>query len=285
MKKLIIIAASLLSFSAIYSMDKGESPAKNTFSTSDMRASLGEIEIKPEAKRSYYYEGNEVDEFSQIIERKVKAAGSSSSSQADKAVVPSQTAPVLPYPRCYFSNDIKAAFLNCIANEQKGMRGAWYRFTLYDAASAMVKGMKERNMTIKLVIDEKHLTDDFCSPLRQVINNGGTVFKITQKGFSHNPGNFEIMHHKFMIFRKNVNDKKLLWTGSWNATGQASSKNWEDALIIDDSETIARYEERMTELEKHSVAIQSNQCVSGKDTDPSINFARRMNGIPQLSQY
>ena len=74
-----------------------------------------------------------------------------SSSHAIAAVSPETTAPAILYPKCYFSNDIKGVFLNCIHNEQEALHGAWYRFTLYDAAQAIVKGIQERNIAAKLI--------------------------------------------------------------------------------------------------------------------------------------
>lgn len=197
------------------------------------------------------------------------------------SLVQTQSA-VTPYTRCYFTPNIKDAFLNCIANEQEAVRGAWYRFTLYDAAQAIVKGMKERGITAKLVVDNKHISDDFCSPLKLIIENGGLVFQLTQKRFDENAGKFEIMHHKFMIFRKNINGRKLLWTGSWNATGQAAGKNCENVMITDNPEIVAKFEAEMAALKKISTVLTAQACASAKDSDPRINFARSMNGIPKL---
>lgn len=205
-----------------------------------------------------------------------------SSSHAIAAASPA-TAPAILYSPCYFANDIKGVFLNCIHNEQEALHGAWYRFTLYDAAQAIVQGIQKRNIAAKLIVDEQHITDDFCSPLKQIIDNGGSVFKKNKMRHANNPGKFEIMHHKFMIFRRNLNDKKLLWTGSWNATGQASLKNCENVTIIDDPKAIAKFEKEFADIEQLSTQLTSGQCVSRKDSDSSINFARRMNGIPQIN--
>lgn len=209
------------------------------------------------------------------------SASSSTSSRSETASTNAQPA-VTPYTRYYFNSDIKGAFLNCIANEQEAVRGAFYRFTLYGAAEAIVKGIKERNITAKIVVDGEHTSKDFCSPLKLIIQGGGKVFQVSKSRFTDKPGKFEIMHHKFMIFRSNIDGKKLLWTGSWNATGQASDKNSENVMIINDQDAIAKFEEEMIALKGISTALTPQTCVSLKDTDPAINFARRMNGIPEL---
>lgn len=249
MKRLsFFISIVLISSSAVYGMDKGKKPAKTGLLS--------------------------MTEMADHLEQE----GSSSASPMS---ITAQLAPT-PYTRYYFTPDIKDAFLNCIANEQEAVRGAFFRFTLYDAAKAIVKGMKEREITAKLVVDGNHTSDDFCSPLKLIVDNGGKVLQVSQNRFQNNPGKFEIMHHKFMIFRKNIENKKLLWTGSWNATGQASGKNCENVIITDDQKAVEKFEEEMIELKKISTALTAQACVSAKDTDHEINFARRMNGIPEI---
>jgi phosphatidylserine/phosphatidylglycerophosphate/cardiolipin synthase-like enzyme len=249
MKKLsLFLSLLLISSSAAYGMEKGKNPARTgLYSMSEM--------------------ANDLEE---------KGSGS-----ASPMSITGQLAPT-PYTRCYFTPNIKDAFLNCIANEQEAVRGAFFRFTLYDAAQAIVKGLKEREITAKLVVDGNHISDDFCSPLKLILDNGGKVLQVSQNRFQNNPGKFEIMHHKFMIFRKNIENKKILWTGSWNATGQASGKNCENVMVTDNQEMIAEFEKEMIELKKISTALTAQGCVSTKDMDPKINFARRMNGIPEL---
>ncbi len=58
------------------------------------------------------------------------------------------------------------------------------------------------------------------------------------------------MHHKFVLFEKNILDKSLLWTGSFNFTKSANSKNQENVLIVDDAYLIQLYSNHFTRLVK-----------------------------------
>jgi phosphatidylserine/phosphatidylglycerophosphate/cardiolipin synthase-like enzyme len=241
------ISLVLLSSSVMHGMEKGKVPAK-----------IGLSKMK---------------EIADSLEQE----GSSLSSPMNITTELATT----PYMRCYFTPNIKDAFLNCIANEQEAVRGAWYRFTLYDAARAIVKGIQEKNIAAKIVISSDHREKDFCSALKLILEHGGTVLEIFQQRFAHTQGYYQHMHHKFMIFGRNIENKKLLWTGSWNATGQASNKNCENVMIVDDQEAVANYEKEMVELEKLSTALTVQRCVSQKDHEPNA-LARDMNGIPRL---
>lgn len=62
----------------------------------------------------------------------------------------------------------------------------------------------------------------------------------------------DIMHNKFVIFKKNVGQKSLLWTGSFNFTKSAQMKNQENVVILDDTHIIDRFEKQF-ELIKNRV--------------------------------
>lgn len=255
----LFIVLALLSSSAAYGMEKGKEPAiTGLMSMADMAVDL---------------------------EEKGSSSGSPMSITAQLAVA--------PYTRCYFTPNIKDAFLQCISQEQKGMRGAFYRFTLYDVAKCIVEGIKQRKISVNLVIDGDHFKKEdsrnsnfkgeFCSPLKLIIDNDGSVYAMNKPRFKGNMGNFETMHQKFMIF-ESVNGKKLLWQGSWNATGQASSKNSECVMVVDAQDAIKRFEKEYETLLGYSDRVTAAECITKRDTEESsANFARDMNGIPRLS--
>ncbi len=194
--------------------------------------------------------------------------------------------PVITFTKSYFSPGLKDVLIQFISNETNQIRGAYFRFTLYKAAQAIETAIKKRNVTTSMVVDESNIKEDFCTPLKLIIKAGGKVYQKTNHRNPSIKGNFEIMHHKFMIFDKNIQGKKLLLTGSFNATGQADLKNCENIIVIDDTAAIAQFEAEYNTVLKFSTQLTATTCVSakGKDTDPDhkINFARDMNDIPQL---
>lgn len=277
MKKSVFILVTLLLSPAVHAMDNDKN-----FDMSKILASLDAVK--------------ETQGVTTVVKHSEETVITYTSGGSEDKV-PNTTVAVQtenPYPKCYFTPNIKAAFLSCIANESKGMRGAWYRFTLYDVAQAIVKGIKEKGIAVNFVIDSDHFkkTDsknpnfkgEFCSPLKLVIDNGGSVYSMETARFPNNQGYFETLHEKWTVF-ENVNGKKLLWSGSWNATGQASLKNSEHVIVLDDADAIAQFEQEFVALKACSKLIKANECVTPRDTETdargTANFARRMNGIPE----
>ena len=82
-----------------------------------------------------------------------------------------------------------------------------------------------------------------------------------------------------MIFHTNMGDKKLIWTGSFNATGQANLKNCENAVILDDPASIKQFEQEFLTVWNLSQKVEAKDLVSKKDERKDNGFARRMNGI------
>lgn len=58
-----------------------------------------------------------------------------------------------------------------------------------------------------------------------------------------------VLHHKFCIFGQNINDNKLVWTGSFNFTYFGAARNQENAMVIDSADVASAYK-RQFELIK-----------------------------------
>ncbi len=186
-----------------------------------------------------------------------------------------------PYIRSYFSPGILEVLRIYISHEQKQVYTAVYRLTHNDIAQDLIK--KHTELTCEQtkypvrVIVEKKFTDDWCIPLHAMIKAGIPV-RCNKQRYNDSNG-FEIMHHKFVIFKKNKKDKSLLVTGSFNFTGQAHKNNWENILVTDDADAIHSFFEQFKELNNnHSREITLQECHSDKDKQRS--YARKMNNIP-----
>jgi phosphatidylserine/phosphatidylglycerophosphate/cardiolipin synthase-like enzyme len=185
----------------------------------------------------------------------------------------------LTFPHVQFSPDLQDLLIKLISEEKGGILGAWFRFTLQKPAEAIVARMKKQKIKSFIIVDESNIKEDFCSPLQLIAKNGGKIRKKTKKRNPQSPGNFETMHHKFMIFYNNISDKKLLWTGSFNATGQADLKNCENAVILDDPTSIQKFEQEFKTVWALGEQVAAKDLVSAKDKNKNNGFARRMNGI------
>ena len=188
----------------------------------------------------------------------------------------------LTFPHVQFSPGIQDLLLKLISEEKKYFLGALFRFTLYKPAEKMVERMNSEDKVKSIVIvDESNITTDFCRPLQLIAQSGGMVRKKDKPRNTKNQGNFEAMHHKFMIFGKNMENKRLVLTGSFNFTGQANLKNCENVVILDDEKSVDKFYEEIDNLWKYSTQVDANDLVHSKDTSPGNGYARKMNGFPQ----
>ena len=73
----------------------------------------------------------------------------------------------------------------------------------------------------------------------------------------------EIMHHKFLVFEKNVHDKALLWTGSFNLTKSANERNHENVVIIQEPALVEQYDKKFDQIKE---AIIKNNKESNMQT-------------------
>jgi phosphatidylserine/phosphatidylglycerophosphate/cardiolipin synthase-like enzyme len=60
------------------------------------------------------------------------------------------------------------------------------------------------------------------------------------------------MHHKFVVFGKNIDAKKLVWIGSFNFTKSADIANQESVVVLDDIQTINKFDAQYVRLKERS---------------------------------
>jgi phosphatidylserine/phosphatidylglycerophosphate/cardiolipin synthase-like enzyme len=91
---------------------------------------------------------------------------------------------------------------------------------------------KARGVTIRILTD--HV---------QAAGNASTTLELDRKGYDlrlHSVG--KIMHDKFVVA-----DEKRVETGSFNWTNPAEQVNEENCLVLDESETVSKYEHQFTD--------------------------------------
>ncbi len=147
-----------------------------------------------------------------------------------------QAAPALAEPEAYFSPNggIRDRLLRAINHTKATIDLAIFDFTSGELAGALLAA-KERRVTIRIVADARQAKGKH-SEIPFLLEKGVKVRLARGNGRG-------IMHHKFAIF-----DGKLLVTGSYNWTDSAERFNHENALVLDDSEIIRRYQARFEHL-------------------------------------
>ena len=149
--------------------------------------------------------------------------------------------------QAYFSpqDNLADRLIELIQKEEKSIHVAIYMFSNRKIAKELLAA-RNRGVQVELICDPGTYKDQ--SATKSLKEEGVKVFLFDpEKGAAykkHKP----IMHNKFAIFAKNQNGKPLLWTGSFNFSYQATTRNKENAIILDDITTIGLYQKEFQEM-------------------------------------
>ncbi len=142
-------------------------------------------------------------------------------------------------PCVFFSPDdnIINLLIDCIKHEQQSIKMAIYMITQKTVAQALVDA-HNRGVRIEII------TDNFCSK-----SESGAIALLKRhkmpiyvySGHSEIAKISDIMHHKFIIFEKNIQNSPLIWTGSFNVTHSAQQNNQENVVVMSDMPTIRQF--------------------------------------------
>lgn len=141
-------------------------------------------------------------------------------------------------------DDIQKNLIDLINKEQSSIKIAIYSFTDKDIAQALIAA-HQKGIAVEIVCDCSCLQARF-SKINLLAQQGiktHIYFPAQDNAFTN-----DLMHHKFVLFEKNILDKSLLWTGSFNFTKSANSKNQENVIIVDDAYLIQLYQNHFNRL-------------------------------------
>lgn len=137
--------------------------------------------------------------------------------------------------------------LELIKNSKKRIHAAIYMLTAKPIADAIAA--KKGEIDIQIIIDKISYESSFGKG--KMLKDSGInlwIYQIPEKNNTISKKNFPsflpIMHHKFAII-----DEKV-WTGSFNWTHAANSKNCENVIITDDPVVCKRYLNHFQDLKK-----------------------------------
>jgi len=133
-------------------------------------------------------------------------------------------------------NDLESLLICLMDNEQEAIKIAVFAFTNGAIANALLRA-HERGVKIELIIDTSCLRDRFNKI--ELLQSKGINPHVYRP--SSNTLLSDIMHNKFVIFSKNIGNKPLLWTGSFNFTKSAQLKNQENVVVLDKPHLIDKY--------------------------------------------
>ena len=139
--------------------------------------------------------------------------------------------------------------IDLIDHEQKSLHIAVFAFTDIEIARALIRA-KERGIKIELVTDPSCLQDKFnkISFLKEhrlpiyIYNTDTNKATLSNR-----------MHHKFVIFNKNIADKQLIWLGSYNFTKSAHAANQESVVLVESPLLVEQFSQQFTRLKERSI--------------------------------
>jgi phosphatidylserine/phosphatidylglycerophosphate/cardiolipin synthase-like enzyme len=122
---------------------------------------------------------------------------------------------------------IRRHLLRAIRDSRQQIDVAVYQFTSIELAEALAAS-KHRGVRVRVLTDQEKATA------------GGTAMRILrEKGVevrSLGVSEQSLMHHKFSVF-----DNRVVATGSYNWTNTAERANYENLVLFDDRDVVARF--------------------------------------------
>lgn len=144
-------------------------------------------------------------------------------------------------------DNIKEVLIALINNEEQAIDMMAYLLSDKHVISALQEAAYVRHIAVTIIVDHDTATNEkYNRTLKKLAQY------VTLRVFQElNDG---IMHNKFVIFAKNINQQSIVWTGSFNFTARAQHGNIENALVSNDPELVAQYQKAFKSLYSFSVA-------------------------------
>lgn len=136
----------------------------------------------------------------------------------------------------YFSpkGGVRQRLVRAIETSQRSIDIAVYSFTAAELAEALYAA-KARGVRVRVLVDREK-AEAGGSGIRGLRLNGVAVRSLGVPEQS-------LMHHKFAVF-----DERLVATGSYNWTNSAEHANYENLVVLDEPEVVARFQREFRRL-------------------------------------
>lgn len=152
----------------------------------------------------------------------------------------------------FFSPDdnVMDLLLALIAREEKSICVAAYMITDKKVAQKLVEAHK-RGVRVELIADTCCIKSD-AGNISSLATH--TIPVYVYQGVAPSSAMSNIMHHKFIIFGKNIGNRSFVWTGSFNFTHSAQQYNQENVVILSDPYAIEQFSKHFEVLKKRCVS-------------------------------
>ena len=166
----------------------------------------------------------------------------------------------LPLSEALFSPDDhpQTKLIDFITTAKKKIYAAVYMFTDKDIIQALVTA-KQRGVDVRMVVDQTSVLSPYAK-IFTLLQSKIPVFVFDTK--QHHTTNARarsfapLMHNKFAII------DSITWTGSFNWTQSANTRNQENVLITDDKNICQKYDAQFTTLVQRCHALTAGEAVA-----------------------
>lgn len=144
-------------------------------------------------------------------------------------------------------DNVQDELIKLIEQETRSIKMAIFMLTSKPITDALCAA---HTRGVKIAI----ITDNMCarerwSKIHQLTKAGIAVYEYTPPTQSRAN---DLMHHKFVIFSHNIDNKALVWTGSFNFTQSAQVRNQENAIVLNDTDVVEKFSKQFKRLKKRS---------------------------------
>jgi len=172
-----------------------------------------------------------------------------------------------------YVNGIDVPLANAIGQVQNTLDIAAFEMN-NDVIFQAILDAHERGVTVRIVTDDDHgLEDEKDDALRDLRSAGVPVVDDSRSA---------LMHNKFMIM-----DSQAVWTGSWNYTINGTYRNNNNAVVLQNADAVAAYQEEFDEMFSDGEfgsrsTDQGVKTFTQGDTEVTIIFAAEADEVPVL---
>ena len=148
-------------------------------------------------------------------------------------------------------DDVRGLLLDMIEQEQSSIKVAVFMLTEPTVAQALCLA-QQRGINVQVV------TDPTC--LKTPHNEVPVLLREGVSVYMYNPKNgrknwVTSMHHKFVVFARNMFNRACVWTGSFNFT-RAARTNQENVVVLEDRAAINKFNKQFEMLKERSDAYR-----------------------------
>ena len=167
--------------------------------------------------------------------------------------------------QAFFAPDhnTREIIVHLINSEQKSIKMAGFMITDSKIVQALKDAVQKRKVSVEVITDKGCIQSEW-GKADMLLECGIPVHVYNS---SKKNSRTHLMHHKFMIFNKNINNKSLLCNGSSNFTKSAYDVNEENIMVLESPHLIETF---ASQFEKIKTRCVPHQLVDANKKSPSV---------------